>query len=328
VFYPSSMAVADVTGDGKPDVLLGACCGFNSTFIMPGNGDGTFNATSSGPIYLGTGSAYLKLLDVNGDGIPELFEASSGNTTPVAVEVFVSTSTGLTASPPSLFFGTQVVATASAAGAVKLTNALSSAVTIDSIMVSGANSGDFGLTHNCPISPSTLAAGNSCTLQPTFTPQATGPRQSAINVSINNSSGFSVQTIVLTGVGAAISASPTSLTFSSQPVGTPSAPMTVTLTNKSSSSVSLYQIAYIGADAADFSKSNTSTCGASLAAGANCTINVVFTAGATGTRTASLEISDNGGGSPQAVPLSGTGSSPAVLHEPRPLSRERPGDKE
>jgi FG-GAP-like repeat len=41
IFYPSSIAVADVTGDGKTDVVLGACCGFNYTYVSPGNGDGT-----------------------------------------------------------------------------------------------------------------------------------------------------------------------------------------------------------------------------------------------------------------------------------------------
>jgi len=104
--------------------------------------------------------------------------------------------------------------------------------------------------------------------------------------------------------------------------------MTVTLTNKGSSSVSLYQVAFIGPDAGDFSTSNTSTCGASLGAGTNCTVNVVFTPSATGARTASLEISDNGGGSPQTVPLSGTGTSAAVTREPRPPARGRANDRE
>ena len=180
-------------------------------------------------------------------------------------------------------------------------------MTISGIAVAGANSSDFGVKHNCPISPSTLAAGNNCTLQATFTPQAAGPRKSSI--SLSDTSGNGTQTIILTGVGTAISASPSSLSFGSQQVGTPSSSLPVMITNKGGTAVNLWQIAFVGANAGDFSKSNTSTCGNSLGAGANCTVNVIFTPAAAGSRTASLLISDDGGGSPQAVTLAGTGTS-------------------
>jgi len=210
-------------------------------------------------------------------------------------------------SPISLFFGTQLLATPSAADPVTLTNSGGSALTINSIAVAGGNSSDFGVKHNCPISPNTLAAGNSCTLHATFTPQAAGPRKSSISISDNSGSG--VQTILLTGVGAAISTVPPSLTFNSQQVGTPSTAQAVTITNEGATAVNLWQITFLGANAGDFSKSNTSNCGNSLGAGANCTVNVIFTPAAAGSRTASLLISDDGGGSPQAVALAGTGTS-------------------
>jgi hypothetical protein len=99
IFYPSSIAVADVTGDGKSDVVLGACCGFDYSFLLSGNGDGTFNATNSGYLPLGPSSAYLKLMDVNGDGLPELFEASSGEGSPLAIDVLVTSPHALSPSP-------------------------------------------------------------------------------------------------------------------------------------------------------------------------------------------------------------------------------------
>jgi hypothetical protein len=213
----------------------------------------------------------------------------------------------LSLSPMSLFFGTQLLATPSTVRAVTLTNSGGSAVTINSIAIAGGNSSDFGVNHNCPISPSTLAAGNGCTLQATFTPQAAGPRKSSISISDNSGSG--VQTIILTGVGTAISSAPSSLNFNNQQVGTPSTSQPVVITNKDGTAVNLWQITFVGANAADFSKSNTSTCGNSLGAGANCTVNVIFTPAAAGSRTASLLISDDGGGSPQAVTLTGTGTS-------------------
>jgi hypothetical protein len=51
----------------------------------------------------------------------------------------------------------------------------------------------------------------------------------------------------------------------------------------------------------------------SVAASANCQINVTFTPTAIGTRTGSVTITDNAAGSPHNVSLSGTGVPPATL---------------
>jgi len=50
-----------------------------------------------------------------------------------------------------------------------------------------------------------------------------------------------------------------------------------------------------------------------LGGGASCTINVLFTPQASGTRTATLLIADNATGSPQTVALSGTGVTSSVV---------------
>jgi hypothetical protein len=67
-------------------------------------------------------------------------------------------------------------------------------------------------------------------------------------------------------------------------------------------------IAIMGQDAADFSQTNN--CLASLAVGANCQISVTFTPPTAATFNASLAVTDNALGSPQSVPLSGTGTTP------------------
>ncbi len=224
------------------------------------------------------------------------------------IQVFVM-APAASLSPSSVFLGIQPLGTTSPKGTVTLTNMGETALSIASIAIAGANSGDFSLTHNCPTS---LGVNAVCTIQPAFKPTAAGPRKSSISVSDNSGSG--VQTILLTGVGAAISVSPSSLTFSSEPVGTASAAQPVTITNEGSTAVNLWQIAFGGTNPGDFSQGTGSNCGASLAGAANCTVNVVFKPAATGSRTASLLISNGGGGSPQAVTLSGTGSSgPAVV---------------
>jgi len=51
---------------------------------------------------------------------------------------------------------------------------------------------------------------------------------------------------------------------------------------------------------------SNNTCG-SVAPKASCTISVVFTPGATGPRSATMNVNDDGGGSPQSVTLAGTG---------------------
>jgi len=101
-----------------------------------------------------------------------------------------------------------------------------------------------------------------------------------------------------------------SLTFGQQSMGTTSAPQSVTLANTGNATLNLAGIALVGSNAADFGQSNS--CSTSVAAGANCPIKVTFTPTATGTRNASLQVSDNASGSPQIINLSGTGNSPAT----------------
>jgi hypothetical protein len=93
-------------------------------------------------------------------------------------------------------------------------------------------------------------------------------------------------------------------------MGTTSAAKTATLSNTGGSSLNISGITVIGANPYDFAQ--TTTCGASVAAGANCAINVTFAPTALGSRSASLAIADNAGGSPPMVSLAGTGISMAT----------------
>src|SRR5262249_15645349 len=61
-----------------------------------------------------------------------------------------------------------------------------------------------------------------------------------------------------------------------------------------------------GANAGDFAQTNN--CGSSVAAGANCLINVTFTPTTVGARTAGVTLVDNAINSPQTIQLSGTGT--------------------
>jgi hypothetical protein len=107
-----------------------------------------------------------------------------------------------------------------------------------------------------------------------------------------------------------ISLSASSLTFNSQNMGSTSAAQSVTVSNPGSASLNISSIVIKGTNASDFSEKNN--CGNGVAAGSSCAVSVTFSPSATGSRSASLAVSDNATGSPQMVSLSGTGVPPAT----------------
>ena len=108
-----------------------------------------------------------------------------------------------------------------------------------------------------------------------------------------------------------VSVSPSSLNFASQAVGTTSAAQVVTLINNLSTTLTISSIGFTGANSGDFAQTNT--CVPSVAAGGSCTINVTFDPAASGSRSGTLNVTDNAGNSPQTVSLTGTGAVPVTL---------------
>ncbi|MGC1373970.1 MAG: choice-of-anchor D domain-containing protein [Candidatus Sulfotelmatobacter sp.] len=106
--------------------------------------------------------------------------------------------------------------------------------------------------------------------------------------------------------------SPGTVIFSEQSLGTTSAPQIVTLNNTQSVILNISNITATGVDSGDFA-APTNTCGSTLGPGATCTISVTFTPRGLGTRTASLEVFDSAGNSPQTATLTGTGGTPVTL---------------
>ena len=68
---PLSFRIADMTGDGQADVVVG--CGASSAVsLMVGDGQGSFTAAAGSPFALSSRAVEVTVLDVDGDGHPDI----------------------------------------------------------------------------------------------------------------------------------------------------------------------------------------------------------------------------------------------------------------
>ncbi len=179
---------------------------------------------------------------------------------------------------------------------VTLTNTGNSTLNISNV----ATTGDYAVQSNT--CGAQLAAGNNCTLTIAFTPTAKSARTGILQITDNATN--NPQQVKLTGTGISIALTPSALNFGSDPVGQATAPQTVIVSNVSAAGVNLTGFSITGASA-DYAIS-ANTCGSSLPAGTNCSLNITFTPTKTGVRNGKLNISNNGGGTVTEI-LAGTG---------------------
>ncbi len=273
-----------VGADAADYLITGNTCG--STLASGASCTVTLTLT---PSTTGTRTAVLSIAD------------NAANTPQNVSLTGVGSNSNATLTPATLTYAAQVIGTSSPAQAATLTNTGSVAITITSISAAAP----YTQTNNCG---SSLAAGANCTINVVFTPTKSGTQTGTLSV-VDNAPN-SPQKVALTGVGAAISFSPTSLNFGTQTLKTSSSPQTVTVKNVSTAAVAFSKISVTGSRVTSFIIQSTSTCPlatGSLAAGASCTVNVVFDPQLKGALNANLTAIDAGGGSPQNVPMSGTG---------------------
>jgi len=209
-------------------------------------------------------------------------------------------------SPRNLSFGPVGVGSSSAQP-ITLTNTGLSTLKLtgsSAVAITGNDASDYSQTNTCGAQ---VLAGASCTITVTFKPHDAG--SSGASVTITDNANNSPQNVSLAGSGALPTAtlSPSSDNFGSVTVGTTSTGQVSTLTNTSSYLLSVTSITITGTNAGDFSQTNTCPVGKTLGANKTCTITVKFTAGAKGTRTATLTESDNSAKGSHTITLSGSG---------------------
>ncbi|MGO9084748.1 MAG: FG-GAP-like repeat-containing protein [Candidatus Sulfotelmatobacter sp.] len=296
---PAWVGAADFNADGKLDLVMSSNSGAPNitASILLGNGNGTFGPFGQYSDYGSQLAQQLAIGDFNGDGKLDVAGAVFGSN---AVSVFLQNGF-VSLSPLSRNFGVHVLNTNSRTGLVTLTNAGSSTLTIDSIVLNGSNPGDFGEKNNCGKS---VPPGGRCFIGVTFTPTNWGPLSAGLTITDSDPS--SPETVSLSGYGVYSGPNATislgSLSFATQLLNTTSPPNSVTLSNHGTATLSITSIMASG----DFAE--TDNCGHMVAPEASCTIDVAFTPKAIGTLRGGLTIADNAPGSPQTVSLSGAGT--------------------
>jgi hypothetical protein len=296
----SVIRVDDMTGANWTSLSLGAAASPNSIAV-----------DSGGLVLVGGGGAQIvdNMMQIltSGSGLTNYVGGYGANYVfSVALAILPTPRpSAISYSPPALTFS-QNVNTTSTPQNVTVTNFGGSPINNLTVGTSGV----FSPTNNCP---SVLVAATSCTVAVSFTPSAAGPVTGSLNLTDDSFNLGSSQVITLNGTGTTPVASitPTSLSFSTQVVGTTSSPRTITVRSNGTGPL---QVSNVVASA-PFSQSNN--CSGPMAPAASCTIQVSFAPTLVGSVSGSVTITDNAG--TQRVTLSGSGGAP-ITFSPTSLS--------
>jgi hypothetical protein len=207
----------------------------------------------------------------------------------------------ISAFPAAMDFGTIDPNTTATDQSVTITNNHNAAED-----VSITTSGHFDLSSNgCTQS---LAPGVHCEAKVGFTSAyQEGVNSGAMTLS-GSSAGFLRPTVVgLSACATRVAVSPRNFNFGAVPAGTTSDPATTTIVN-TGSDLNISGISVTGTDSGDFVISNN-TCGSTLPSDGSCTLEITYKPQASGSRTAALNISDDGACSPQQETLTGGSSA-------------------
>ncbi|WP_374968172.1 Ig-like domain-containing protein [Terrabacter sp. BE26] len=190
---------------------------------------------------------------------------------------------------------------------------------VDSVSLSGPGAADFAVTEDCSsagtVNGPGLAPGSSCTIGVAFTPRV---GESTATLTIADNTLGSPRTVALSGRSLPVTTlDRTSATFGSQKVATTSTEDIVTVTNTGVAPLSA-TTSLSGTGASHFTVTSNG-CTTPVDPGKGCEISVAFTPTSTGTKSASLLVTDNAGVT-SSVTLSGTGTKPLTSLSPAPLA--------
>ena len=214
----------------------------------------------------------------------------------------------ISVSPTSLDFGSVTVGYTSSAQTVTVSNTGTANLNVGSV----STTGDFTIqTDNC--SGATVSAGGNCTVDVVFEPTAEGALSGTLSIPSDDPDTSNVN-VALSGTGTVvpepnISVSPAAKDFGSVTVGETSAPQTFTVSNTGTADLNIYAVTKTG----DFTITADSCSSATVTAGSNCTVTVLFAPASEGFLTGTISIPSDDPDTPTMdVALSGTGVAATV----------------
>jgi len=288
-FSVTAIGAGDFNRDGNLDLATaGSFRSGSSVNILLGNGDGTFRQGASYPG--GTVPTSIAVADLNGDHKLDLAIANSEGGS-VSVLLGNGDGTFQTAAEYPIAFSLWVAA-ADLNGDGKLDLAVVNGFAPNTgvTVFLGNGDGSFqdpGVFYPAGAEANFVAVGD-----------LNGDKKKDLVVTDNRFN----DVIVLLNTGV-VSFSPTTpLNFKKQAVGTTSSPQTVRLTNTGTTTLKISSMKATGQFAM------TSTCGSSVAAGANCAISVAFSPQSKGAKSGTVTINDSASSKPMVIELSGTGT--------------------
>jgi len=295
---PMAVAWADFDGNGTLDLAVAE---ISSVTILLGNGDGTFQ---QGPTYnVGAEPFSVVVADFRGNGMLDL---AVGDFLSSDVNVLLGNGDGTFQSPvayPADFPVGLVGADVDGDGKPDLV-----AASIAFSNGKGMNTGLAGATVLLGNGDGTFQAQQryptGITGWSVAVADVNGDKRPDVIVGTETSvlvSEFVAEALLNTGV---VRFSPSAgLTFPAQLIGTTSAPLTATLTNEGTAAVSVSSVTLQGKPF-----TMKTTCKASLAPGAHCSITSTFTPASKSIVTGTVTIKDSASSKPQVVELVAAGT--------------------
>jgi hypothetical protein len=290
VYFNSLVSVADVNGDGNPDLVVTS--NNNNLLVFLGNGDGTFKNPVLGPI-----DSYISLPiigDFNGDGKLDI-AAGTGN----GIAFLPGNGDGTfgkqvySDSGPQ-FFGLLFAADFNGDGKLDLGGPVGGFSSASALIMVGNGDGTFGPPQEFDSNFNGFPGVNA--IAGDFNSDGVS------DLGIPGQNPTSNAPVVFLYLSTPTpNMSPTAVNFGPEQVGKTSSPRKVRLTNAGNARLRISGITVSG----DFLEQHS--CGKSLAVGQSCTIQVNFKPRAKGIRTGHVTITDNAPGRTQKISLKGTG---------------------
>src|ERR1700722_7978033 len=285
---PQVLVIGDFNEDGRLDIAV-ANESSSSVSMLLGNGNGTFQPQATTP----TGGSGFPIGLIAGDFNEDShLDLAAENATDVAI--LLGNGTGaltLNSNPAAGSFLISGV-TGDYNGDGFLDIVVADQTLGQAFLLPGNGNGTFGTAVAYTTSAGTYSAAT-----------ADFNGDGALDLAFTNGGAANVS-IFLQSLP--VDLTPTSLAFGNQAVGTSSAARVITLSNSSGATLNISSITITGANASEFSL--TTTCGASVANTATCTISVMFSPGSVGAKVATLSVTDDAANSPQTLALTGTGT--------------------